>query len=286
MRFSDLVDELTAYLAGSRVHFGHGMPGANDEALALATFVCRAGNWQLRDLFRRRVSRSHRARALRMARLRVSRRIPLAYLTREAWFAGLRLEVDKRVCIPRSPLAELIDNGFAPWLKVGRVRRILELCTGSGCIAAACAFAFPGAEVVATDISPAALHIARRNIRRLGLAGRVRLREGDLFAGAEGRFDLVIANPPYVPTGAYRALPGEYRHEPRLALEAGADGLSVAERILRAAPAHLSASGLLALEVGEVAEDLAARHPELPFFWPEIHHGGHGILLLQGLHLP
>ncbi|MCY4155987.1 MAG: 50S ribosomal protein L3 N(5)-glutamine methyltransferase [Gammaproteobacteria bacterium] len=281
MRFSRLVDELTACLARSRAHFEHGMPGPGGEALALASYVCGAGNWQRSGLLQRRVSRAERARALRMARLRVSRRIPLAYLTRQVWFAGMRFEVDKRVCIPRSPLAELIESGFAPWLDAGRVRRVLELCTGSGCIAAACAFAFPGSEVVATDISPAALHLAERNIRRLGLARRVSLRQGDLFAGAGGRFDLVVANPPYVPTAAYRALPAEYRHEPRLALEAGSDGLSLGERILRAAPAYLAAEGLLALELGEVAEDFAARHPELPFFQPDLQRGGHGILLLN-----
>lgn len=281
LRFSDLVDELTAYLDGARIHFGHGMHGPSAEALALASHVCRAGNWQRSGLFRRRVSRAERARAWRMARLRVSRRIPLAYLMREAWFAGLRFEVDRRVCIPRSPLAELIEGGFAPWLKAGRVRRILELCTGSGCIAAACAFAFPDSEVVATDISSPALHLADRNIRRLGLAHRVSLLQGDLLAGAAGCFDLVIANPPYVPAGAYRALPREYRHEPRLALEAGADGLVAAERILSAAPACLAAGGLLALELGEVAGDLAERHRQLPFFWPEMQRGGHGILLLN-----
>ncbi len=281
MRFSDLVDELTAYLAGERIHFGHGLRGARDEALALATFVCRAGKWQRESLLSRRVGRAACARARHLAFLRVSRRMPLAYLTREAWFAGLRFEVDKRVCIPRSPLAELIEDGFAPWLKAGRVRRILELCTGSGCIAAACAFAFPGSEVVATDISPAALHLAARNIRRLGLTHRVGLRQGDLFAGAEGRFDLVIANPPYVPAGTYNALPREYRHEPRVALESGADGLTAAERILRASPSYLTGAGLLVLEAGEVAERLAARHPEQPFFWPDMQRGGGGILLLR-----
>ena len=279
MRFSDLVDELTAFLEGGRVHFGHGFGGAREEALALASFVCRGGNWQRAALLKRRVSRAERARARRLARLRVSRRIPLAYLTREAWFAGLRFAVDKRVCIPRSPLAELIAQRFAPWLDAGAAPRILELCTGSGCIAAACAFAFPRAEVVATDISAAALHVAERNIRRLGLSARVRLLRGDLFASAEGPFDLIIANPPYVPASSYRSLPPEYRHEPRLALEAGADGLVIANRILAAARSYLARQGLLALELGESAETLASRHPNLAFFWPEFHHGGQGILL-------
>ncbi len=281
MRFGDLVDELASRLAAGRIHCGHGLGSARDEALALATFVCRAGNWQRAALFTRRVSRTEQTRARRLANLRVSRRIPLAYLTREAWFAGLRIAVDKRVCIPRSPLAELIEAGFAPWMEARPVRRILELCTGSGCIAAACALAFPAAEVVATDISAAALHVAERNIRRLGLAGRVRLRQGDLFAGVAGRFDLVVANPPYVPTGVYNALPGEYRHEPRMALESGADGLAVAERILRAAPAFLAASGLLAIEMGAFATSLTRSHPELPFFQPDMQQGGCGILLLD-----
>lgn len=282
MRFSGLVDELAAFLEGAHVHYGHGYGSAREEALALANFVCRGGNWQRPALLKRRISRAAQARARRLARLRVSRRIPLAYLTREAWFAGLCFSVDKRVCIPRSPLAELIAQRFAPWLEAGAAPRILELCTGSGCVAAACAFAFPRAEVVATDISAAALHVARSNIRRLGLSARVRLLQGDLFASAEGPFDLIIANPPYVPAASYRSLPPEYRHEPRLALEAGSDGLAIANRILAAAPSYLTRRGLLALELGEASENFAARHPNLPFLWPELHHGGAGILLLPG----
>ena len=281
MRFCDLVDELAYRLAGARVHFGHGMGSAQEEALALANFVCRTAMWQRRSLLRRGVSAAARARALAIACARVSRRLPLAYLTREAWFAGMRLYVDKRVCIPRSPLAELIEAGFAPWLNPGGARRIIDLCTGSGCIAAACAFAFPEAEVVATDLSPASLCVAERNVRRLGLAGRVELRRGDLFAGARGKFDLIIANPPYVPAGACGSLPREYRHEPRMALAAGADGLAIASRILEEAPGHLAEGGLLVLEVGQVADDLAAAHPELPFLWPSLERGGEGVLLLR-----
>ena len=281
MRFCDLVDELAARLAGGRVHFGHGMGSAEDEALALANFVCRTARWQRRSLLRRRVSASERARARAMAVARVSRRLPLAYLTREAWFAGMRFHVDKRVCIPRSPLAELIEAGFAPWLNPGGVRRVVDLCTGSGCIAAACAFAFPDAEVVATDLSPASLSVAERNKRRLGLLGRVELRRGDLFAGARGKFDLIVSNPPYVPARAHAALPREYGHEPRMALAAGADGLAIASRILEEAPRRLAPGGLLALEVGEVASDLAAAHAELPFLWPALERGGEGVLLLR-----
>ena len=281
MRFRDLVDELAARLAGGRVHFGHGMGSAEEEALALANFVCRSGMWQRRTLLGRRVSAAAQARVRAMAFARVSRRLPLAYLTGEAWFAGMRFYVDKRVCIPRSPLAELIEAGFSPWLNPDGARRIIDLCTGSGCIAAACAVAFPDAEVVATDLSPAALSVAGRNARRLGLAGRVELRRGDLFAGAQGEFDLIVANPPYVPAGACGSLPLEYRHEPRMALAAGADGLAIASRILEEAPAYLADGGLLALEVGEVAGDLAASHPELPFLWPSLERGGEGVLLLR-----
>lgn len=282
MRFGDLVDELAACLAGARIHFGHGMDSAQDEALALANFVCRTAMWQRRSLLGRRVPAAAQARARAMAFARVSRRLPLAYLTREAWFAGMRLNIDKRVCIPRSPLAELIEAGFAPWLSPGGVRRVIDLCTGSGCIAAACAFAFPDAEVVATDLSAASLSVAERNVRRLGLTGRVELRSGDLFAGSEGKFDLIIANPPYVPIATYASLPREYRHEPRMALAAGADGLAIASRILVEAPRYLAEGGLLALEVGEVAGDLAAAHPELPLVWPSLERGGEGVLLLQG----
>ena len=281
MRFRDLVDELAARLAGGRVHFGHGMGSAEEEALAIANFVCRTVTWQRRSLMGRRVSPAARARARKMAFARLSRRLPLAYLTREAWFAGMRFHVDKRVCIPRSPLAELIEDGFAPWLHPGEARRVIDLCTGSGCIAAACAFAFPEAQVVATDLSPAALSVAGRNVRRLGLSRRVELRREDLFAGVRGKFDLIVANPPYVPAGACDSLPCEYRHEPRLALAAGADGLAVASRILKEAPRYLAEDGLLALEVGEVAGDLAASRPDLPFLWPSLQRGGEGVLLLR-----
>lgn len=281
MRFSELVDELAARLAGGRIHFGHGMAGAGDEARAIANHVCGSGMWQRRALLERRVSAGERARALRIARMRVSRRLPLAYLIREAWFAGTRFDVDKRVCIPRSPLAELIETGFAPWLDPVRAPRVIDLCTGSGCIAAACAFAFPGSEVVATDISGAALTLARRNMHRLGLTPRVELRRGDLFAGAKGPFDLIIANPPYVPAPAHASLPREYRHEPARALTDGGDGLAIASRILAEAPRYLAGHGLLALEVGEVAAELAAAYPSLPFFWPSLEKGGGGILLLR-----
>ena len=286
MRFCDLVDELASRLKGGRVHFGHGLGSAEDEALALANFVCRTAMWQRPSLLKRRVSPAVRARARALALARVSRRLPLAYLTREAWFAGLRFHVDKRVCIPRSPLAELIEAGFAPWLNPPGVRRAVDLCTGSGCIAAACALAFPEAEVTATDLSPASLSVAGRNMRRLGLADRVELRRGDLFAGAQGKFDLIIANPPYVPAATYVSLPREYRHEPRMALTAGADGLAVASRILEQAPRYLADGGLLALEVGEAAGDLAAAHPELPFLWPSLEKGGEGVLLLQSADMP
>ena len=284
-RFRDLVDELSLLLERKRVHFGHGSADARDEAHALATFVCRAGMWQRAALLERRVSPRTRARARRMASLRASRRLPLAYLTREAWYAGLRFYVDKRACIPRSPLAELVEAGFEPWLRRKSVQRVLELCTGSGCIAAACALNFPDSEVVATDISPAALSVAGRNMRRFGLQRRVRLLAGDLFADAGGRFDLVIANPPYVPVDAYESLPREYRHEPRLALTDGADGLAIARRILRRAPDFLTDDGLLVLEVGEVAGELAAAHPELPFVWPSLRRGGEGVLLLRAADL-
>ena len=285
MRFSDLVDELAGRLAGARVHFGHGLDDARGEALAIANFICRTGLWQRRALLGRRVTAAERARALNLARLRVLRRLPLAYITRDAWFAGMRVHVDKRVCIPRSPLAELIEARFSPWLDTGAAHRVVDLCTGSGCIAAACALAFPEAQVTATDISPAALSVAERNVRRLGLQDRVRLRRGDLFAGAQGKFDLVVANPPYVPVRGYESLPREYRHEPRLALEAGSDGLEVALRILEEAPAYLTPDGLLALEVGEVAGALAAARPDLPFLWPEFERGGEGVLLLRAADL-
>jgi ribosomal protein L3 glutamine methyltransferase len=185
------------------------------------------------------------------------------------------------VLIPRSPIAELVDAGFAPWLEADRVERVLDLCTGSGCIAIACAFAFPAAMVDAVELSPEALEVARSNVERHGVAEQVTLLEGDLWAPVAGRaYDLIISNPPYVGDPGMALLPPEYAHEPELALRSGPDGLDVVARILAGARVHLRPGGVLVVEVGEAAEAVAAAWPELPFTWLEFARGGGGVFLL------
>lgn len=262
------------------MHFGHGTDNARDEAAALIWHVLGDPPPDPRILSRP-VSRAAQARIRALLDRRVRERVPAVYLTGTCWFAGLRMHVDPRVLIPRSPIAELIERRFAPWIDTARVRRILDLGTGSGCIAIACARAFPRARVEAVDISSDALEVARLNVRRHRLQRRVRLLQSDHFSALDGAsYDMIVSNPPYVGKRELRGLPAEYRHEPRLALAAGADGLDSVRTILREAHAHLNPGGILICEVGNAERALRRAFPRAPFVWLSFARGGGGVFLL------
>lgn len=215
-----------------------------------------------------------------IAARRVSTRAPLAYLLGEAWFAGLRFEVDASVLVPRSPLAELIERRFEPWCRLRPGDRILDVGTGSGCIAVAAAWYCPEARVDATEVARDALAVARRNVALHGLEDRVRLVEADLLPRGDARYRVIISNPPYVPAGELETLPPEYRHEPVAALVGGSDGLEPARRLIERAGAYLDDDGVLIVEVGPAEEALARAFPSLPVVWIEFERGGTGVFVV------
>jgi ribosomal protein L3 glutamine methyltransferase len=266
----------------ARVHFGHGTDNARDEAAELVFFAAGLAHADGNTVYGNILTARRRARIDSLLERRIAQRMPLAYLTRRAFFAGEEFYVDERVLVPRSPIAELIGHRFEPWVQPRRVRTILDIGTGSGAIALASAKAFPRARVDAVDISTAALAVCRRNVRRLGLADRVRVLRSDHFAALAGRrYDIIVSNPPYVGRKEMRALPREYRHEPRIGLASGADGLDSVRQILSGAPRHLADDGILAVEVGNTEDALMRAFPRLPFVWPDIAMGGGGVFILQ-----
>jgi ribosomal protein L3 glutamine methyltransferase len=259
----ELIRRTEQRLRSARLHYGHGTDNPHDEA---AFLVLRGLGLPFdADL----AQPADPAKVEALVQRRIEERTPAAYLLNEAWLSGLPFYVDRRVIIPRSHIAELLPAGLEPAL--GRpLKRILDLCTGSGCLAILAARAFPLARVDASDLSAAALAVARRNVSRHRLEKRIRLVKSDLFASLAGqRYDLLIANPPYVTSAAMRRLPAEYRHEPGLALAAGKEGLDTLGRILGEARRYLTRRGLLVCEVGEGRKAVERAFPRLPFVWPK-----------------
>jgi ribosomal protein L3 glutamine methyltransferase len=251
-----LIEETAKRFKAARLHYGHGTDNAHDEAAFLV----------LRGLglpFHENLNREADPRRVEpLVRRRIEQRIPTAYLLNEAWLDGVPFYVDRRVIIPRSHIAFLLKD-----LRI-EPRRILDLCTGSACLAILAARAFPKAQVDASDISAAALEVAERNVRRHKLAARIRLVKSDLFSRLSAPYDLVVCNPPYVSTPSMRKLPREYRYEPGIALAGGSQGLDYVGRILGALPDHLNAKGLMICEVGDNKAALERAYPRLPFVWP------------------
>lgn len=261
--------------------YGHGTESAHDDAAALVFHALGLDHADAERAYDRRPDARSCGAVLALFAERIARRVPSAYLMGRMWFAGLEFEVDPRVIVPRSPFAELILGRFGPWLDAAQVRSVLDLGTGSGCIAIACALELPQARVDAVDLSSQALEVARRNVARHRVADRVRLLEGDLYGPVAGRrYDIIVANPPYVSDAEMAALPLEYGHEPELALRAGADGLDVVRRILAGAAQHLEPEGTLFVEVGDSDARLAAAFPGLPFLWLDFERGGGGVFRL------
>jgi ribosomal protein L3 glutamine methyltransferase len=276
------IDRVARTLKSARVHFGHGTDNARDEAAELVFFVAGLGHELGSSAYSKRLGARRTARIDALLARRIAERIPLPYLTHRSFFAGLELYVDERVLVPRSPIAELVVQRFRPWVDARRVRRILDIGTGSGAIALACAMAFPKSRVDAVDVSAAALQVARRNLRRLNLEKRVRMLQSDYFDAVKGRrYDIIVSNPPYVGRAEMQRLPREYGHEPKLGLASGADGLDSVRAIFAGARRHLRRDGILVVEVGNTEDTLLRTFPRLPFVWPEIAMGGGGIFLLK-----
>jgi ribosomal protein L3 glutamine methyltransferase len=276
----DLVRWGASRFAEAGLHFGHGTDNALDEAYFLTLHALHLPFELPAVYLEAAVTPRERDSVLRLLRLRVSSRKPAAYLLGRIRFAGLEFEVDERVLIPRSPIGELIERGFEPWLQRPPAR-VLDVCAGSGCIGIATAMAFPDAEVDLADIDAGALAVCRRNIERHGVADRVYAIRSDVYDGlGDARYDLIVANPPYVPDTEWRALQPEYRHEPRLALAAGEDGMDVVAHILGGAAARLNPGGVLICEVGGSVEEFETRWPRLTVTWIEFERGGDGVFTI------
>jgi len=275
----ECLEKLSHAFEEAKLFFGHGTDNAWDEACwLLETLARRRGLYPLQlDTV---LPPELVAEVARLATSRIETRNPLAYLLHEAWFCGLSFHVDERVLVPRSPFAELIDHRFETLIRKAP-RRILDLCAGGGCIGIACALAFPEAEVVLADLSPDALAVARINVEKHKLGGRVQVLESDLFKAITGKFDLIVSNPPYVGAEEYAELPDEYRREPQLGLLTGNDGLEIPLRILEEAAEFLTPNGLLLLETGATWPLLDEARPDLPLLWLEFAHGGEGICAVK-----
>jgi ribosomal protein L3 glutamine methyltransferase len=282
-----LLDRAAARLANARLHYGHGTDNPRDDAAALVFHALGLAHGSAPASYRLPVSARDGSRVDALLERRIRERLPSAYLTGVSWFAGHEIRVTPDVLVPRSPIAELCLAGFAPWIDPARVGRVLDIGTGSGCIAIAAAHALPRARVDATDVSAAARAVARDNLRRHRLGRRVRVVAADVYDGLGGRrYDVVVSNPPYVPATEMRRLPREHRAEPATSLRAARQGLAVIERIVTGARRHLTRQGILVVEAGNSAGRVRRRFRDLPLVWLEFEHGFSEVFLLRAADLP
>ncbi len=263
------------------LYYGHGTDSAWDEAVQMVLFVAGFPPDSGEEVLSQVLTEVQSKNLEFLLHERIKKHLPLPYLTHEAWFAGLKFYVDQRVIIPRSPFAEWIENRFSPWIPEEKVKNILDLCTGSGCMAIAAAYAFEEAKVDAVDISEDALAVAKINVEQHDLGSRVALLLSDALINIpEKQYEIIMSNPPYVSPEEMKTLPKEYHHEPELALKAESDGLRLVHHILENAARFLTPNGILVVEVGNSDHALIEAYPHLPFVWLEQEHGGHGLFLL------
>ncbi|WP_370315753.1 50S ribosomal protein L3 N(5)-glutamine methyltransferase [Thalassolituus sp.] len=278
----DMVRWSVSRMSEAGLYYGHGSESPADDALMLVSHALSLPWVMAEQWYAARLTRLERESVIGLVEVRIEQRMPVPYITGVSWYCGRPYFVDERVLIPRSPIGELIENRFAPWWPEDKEpERILDLCTGSGCIGIACAHEFADAAVELLDISFEALEVAEANIQEHNMADRVVALQSDLFTAASGKYDLIISNPPYVDADDMSCLPEEYHHEPELALAAGEDGLDLVRIMLSQVRDYLTDDGVFVLEVGNSFPALAAAYPELPFIWPEFERGGHGVCVLH-----
>ncbi|MEC9064067.1 MAG: 50S ribosomal protein L3 N(5)-glutamine methyltransferase [Pseudomonadota bacterium] len=282
--FNELLHDMELLLNKEHLFYGHGTGNAMDESMAILMYLSESNDVLDEEQLKTSISDQVQEKAKEVLYQRVAESKPLPYITNEAYFCGKKFYVDERVLIPRSPIAELINNRFEPWLNPNSINRVLEIGTGSGCIALSIAEAFSDIEVVATDISPDAIDVARLNTKAHGLEQQVEIIESDLFENVSGVFDLIITNPPYVPDKIMLDLPKEYLHEPHMALAAGEKGLDFISRILHDAPPFLTDNGIVIIEAG-VASEHMEKGFNMPFIWIDFEIGGEGVALIEASHL-